>query len=66
MQVLSSNSLAYPCYPVFPHEERMLAAWQFAAVNPCDELKAYLEAALQNVDDIVVWWSVRKVHHLHY
>jgi hypothetical protein len=54
MQVLSSNSLAYPRYLVFPHEERMLAAWQFAAVNPRDELKAYLEAALQNVDDVVV------------
>ncbi|KAJ7793382.1 hypothetical protein B0H14DRAFT_3498185 [Mycena olivaceomarginata] len=27
----------------------------FAAVNPRDELKAYLEAELQNVDDVVAW-----------
>ncbi|KAJ7870503.1 hypothetical protein B0H14DRAFT_2571315 [Mycena olivaceomarginata] len=32
----------------------------FTAVNLRDELKAYLDSALQNVDDVVAWWSVRK------
>jgi hypothetical protein len=32
----------------------------FAAVNPREELKAYLDSALQNVDDVVAWWGVRK------
>jgi hypothetical protein len=34
----------------------------FAAINPRDDLKAYLEAELQNANDVVA----RKVHHPHY
>ncbi|KAF8200467.1 hypothetical protein K438DRAFT_1758694 [Mycena galopus ATCC 62051] len=36
----------------------------FETVNPRDELKAYLAAPLENIDDVVAWWGVCKNYFL--
>jgi hypothetical protein len=34
-----------------------------AATGPRDELRSYLGAPLEQVDDVVTWWGVRTILH---